>query len=163
MKTIKQKRPKLQIRGYKLIYTDTKAGGGDMEISGRLLRCPKYELSGKPDFIFARRKRFIPVELKSGKLGEATEPRRNDLMQLICYFFLIQSEFGIKVRKAHLLYGDTMFVIKNYRNLRNEFLTVLAEMREMLEAGESFINVEKEYTKCRYCVCRETVCGVLDS
>jgi len=143
----KEVKPKLKIYGYHQFYKD-----------GKLLYCEKYGLSGKPDFIFKRHNKYIPVELKSGKLKGAGKPRLGDLMQLVAYFFIIHSEFGKMPRQGRLIYGDTMFIVKNRRRLRKQFLGILSEMKSVLEYGCEFDDVEQSFSKCKYCICRETVC-----
>ncbi|MCL2702416.1 MAG: Dna2/Cas4 domain-containing protein [Defluviitaleaceae bacterium] len=162
MFSVKEVKPKLRIRGYRLFYADRKADRkadrDDSVIYGRLLRSERHGLSGKPDFIFNRGNKFIPVELKSGKLNGAGEPRPGDLMQLVSYFVIIQGEFGRKPRQGRLIYGDTMFIIKNRRKLRRRLFRTMSEMRRALESGGPAADAAREYHKCRYCNCRETVC-----
>jgi CRISPR-associated exonuclease Cas4 len=101
---------------------------------------------------------MIPVELKSGSLNGSGVPREGDLMQLVAYFIIIKDEFGNKPRQGRLIYGDTMFIVKNRWRLRRRLLKTLREMREMLENGRAAKEPEPEFVKCRHCICRETVC-----
>jgi len=123
---IKEAKPRLKIRGYQVFYEDKKAGA-------RLLRSEKYNLTGKPDFIFKRGRKYIPGELKSGKLKGSGEPRPGDMMQLAAYFLIIPGEFGRMPRQGRLIYGDTMFIIKNRRRLRKRLISIISEMNRTLE------------------------------
>jgi CRISPR-associated exonuclease Cas4 len=163
MSAVKEVKPRLNIAGYSLLYADKKAGFGEKGvIYSRLLRSEKHGLTGKPDYIFKRGRRMIPVELKSGALSGAGVPYEGDVMQLAAYFIIIKEEFGKKPRQGRLIYSDTMFIIKNRRRLRRRLINTLREMREMLAGGASARYPEPGFAKCRYCVCRETVCEFHD-
>lgn len=156
---IRRVKPRLHIRGHKLFYTDKKTGARkEGVIYSRLLRSESCGLTGKPDYIFRRGRRMIPVELKSGTCGG--EIYEGDLMQLVAYFIIIKDEFGVKPRQGRLIYNDAMFIVKNRRRLRKRLFCTLYEMREMLATdGASAGEVEPSFAKCRSCICRETVCG----
>ena len=59
-------------------------------------------------------------------------------------------------KEGRLVYNNYMFIIKNTRSLRRKVKQILADMRDMLKTGEQ--NVNPSYVKCRYCICRDTVC-----
>ncbi|MDR1705350.1 MAG: CRISPR-associated protein Cas4 [Clostridiales bacterium] len=159
MSAVKEVKPRLNIMGYSLFYADKKSGSGENGvIHSRLLRSERHGLTGKPDYIFKRGRRMIPVELKSGALNGAGVPYEGDVMQLAAYFIIIKDEFGRKPRQGRLIYSDTMFIIKNRWRLRRRLLKTLRGMREMLAGGVAARDPEPGFAKCRYCVCRETVC-----
>lgn len=123
------------IPGYALLYADRKQDKN--EDFGRLLYSAKYDLQGRPDYVFCSRLlgRIVPVELKSGCIGEAGEaaPRR---------FFAACGVFpdsgGCLWQKTCLwavVYRDYMFEIKNTARVRREVLKTVQEMRQMLRDG----------------------------
>lgn len=161
----KNAKPKLQkltarddIRGYTLIYADQKKGGKGQEDFGKLLYSAKYELQGKPDYVFQSpiRRQIVPVELKSGSIGEDELPHHGDYLQLCAYFLLLEDVYGQKPPFGRLVYRDYMFEIKNTRKVRNEVLQTMKEMREMLEYGYGKAN--PSFSHCRPCICNGTVC-----
>lgn len=154
---IKKKKPKLPGYGYTLIYSDTKSE----KVSSNILYSRDYDLRGKPDYIFSKGSKLIPVELKSGKIGGSATPREGDLMQLAAYFLIIESAYNIVPKYGLLIYKDYMFKIKNTKAIRNEVFYIIEEMRNMLD-GE-YVEANSSYPVCRYCICRGTVCEFCDS
>ncbi|MBP3886676.1 MAG: CRISPR-associated protein Cas4 [Cellulosilyticum sp.] len=132
------------------IYTDKK--GVKMLIDYEL------GLQGKPDMIFETwiLKRYIPLEIKSGRIKD-NEPHQGDLYQLVAYFILIEQVYGKKPPYGKLVYANKTFKVRNTAKLRKKVLVMLAQMREMLDEKIE-IKVDAEYTKCRHCVCKDTVC-----
>lgn len=156
---IKKKRTKLGVAGYSVIYADQKAKTKKQQESyGKLLYSAKYDIQGKPDYIFKSYmgNRLIPVEIKSGYIGDEDMPHRGDLLQLVAYFLILEDVFGVKPRYGRLVYSDYMFIIKNTDKLRKEVKGTLSSMRQMLKDGEGEAN--SSFVKCRYCICRGTVC-----
>ncbi len=148
---IKIKKPKLGVFGAQVVYCD--------EEGGKLLISQKYDLQGKPDYIFQTliRGAYIPVELKSAKLKEdQLLPYEGDLMQLVTYFLVIEDVYGKRPQQGRLIYKNKMFIIKNTRFLRKQLTNYLKEMRKMIETGKG--EVSPSFPKCRNCVCRGTVC-----
>lgn len=115
-------------------------------------------LQGKPDMIFETwlLKKYIPLEIKSGKLKEEW-PHQGDLYQLVAYFILIEAVYDKRPPYGKLVYANKTFKVRNTRKLRKEVLEIMAQMRNMLE-GEIEVTTTSDYMKCRHCVCRETVC-----
>ena len=145
------------LRGYTLIYADQKGGAGQEDF-GKLLYSARYGLQGKPDYVFRSRLggRIVPVELKSGRIGDALEPHRGDYLQLAAYFLLLEDVYGKRPRFGRLVYADYMFEVRNTAGVRREVLRTMAEMRRMLETGEG--HAESSFVHCRHCVCTGTVC-----
>lgn len=161
---VKRRKPTLPGYGYALIYADNpKDERKPGVLYAKLITDPETGLRGKPDMIFSNGTHLIPVELKSGKIGEDTKPHTGDLMQLVSYFFLAEAEFGIRPREGRLIYRDAMFIVRNTRGLRNKLLDILDEMRYVAgmddgEMQEPPKPASPHYTKCLHCPCRETVC-----
>ncbi|HQD50722.1 MAG TPA: CRISPR-associated protein Cas4 [Defluviitaleaceae bacterium] len=154
------KKPKLGIRAARLIYTDQHESKKDPNVEyGKVLYSPKYDLRGKPDYIFEKilSKNLIPVELKSATIKEDNiQPYEGDLMQLAAYFLIIEDVYKKRPKEGRLIYNNYMFIIKNTWFLRRKVKNLLADMRDMLKNGEQ--NVNPSYVKCRYCICKGTVC-----
>ena len=123
---------------------------------GKLLRCQKHDLRGKPDYIYKNiiTGRIVPMELKSGEVDDT--PHYGDLMQLAAYFLIIESAMDKKPKKGYLRYKNAMFKVKNTAKLRKTLLNVVADMREMLATGEGKAN--PSFVNCRHCVAKGTVC-----
>lgn len=123
---------------------------------GKVLRSERYDLRGKPDFIYKNiiTGRFIPMEIKSGEIDDT--PHHGDIMQLAAYFLIIEDAMGKRPRKGYIRYKNTMFKIKNTARLRKTLLAVVGDMRQMLVTGVGEAN--PSFAHCRYCVANGTVC-----
>lgn len=149
--------------GYKLFYTDEKTKSQEEDvIYSKVLHSKKYDIKGKPDYIYISKanKMLLPVELKSGRIGDLLEPRKGDLMQLAMYFLIIEDVYNVQPKKGKIVYDDAMFVIKNTARLRREIKEVLKDMREMLKTGEQEAN--SSFPTCKNCICKGTVCEYCD-
>ncbi len=143
--------------GYRLFYTDqnTRTKRNNV-IYKRILYSQKYNIQGKPDFIYKKFKTCYIIELKSGSIKDEPMPHTGDLMQLVAYFLIIEDLFGYKVKKGKLIYSDYCFVVRNTRRLRKTVLSILEDMRCMLKTGKGEANCS--FVHCRYCMCKNTVC-----
>lgn len=145
------KGPRHGVLGAQMIYSD--------EEDHTLLVSEKYDLQGKPDYIFQTLLggSYIPVEIKSGTLKEDQDyPYEGDLMQLLAYFLIVEDVYGKRPKQGRLIYKNRMFIVKNTRGLRRQINNYLKEMRQMIETGKG--TAEPSFPKCRNCVCRGTVC-----
>lgn len=158
--SIKKKKSAFAIKGYKVFYQDSKSDKDDV-IESRLLSSQKYNVKGKPDYILKHYKYdlYIPIEIKSGKIGKSDKPHQGDFLQLITYFVIIEEEFGVSPKYGKLMYKDYMFIIKNQKKYRNELSKVLKQMRSMLKTGKCN-SVNSSFNKCKHCLCNNTVCEV---
>lgn len=143
--------------GYKLFYTDeTPKKRKKKVIYKKILYSKKYNIQGKPDFIYKKGNKCFVVELKSGKIKNNDMPYFGDLMQLVSYFLIVEDVYGYKVKKGKLIYSDCAFVVKNTKSLRRQVLEIIDSMRNMLKTGYGYAN--PSFIHCRYCMCRQTVC-----
>jgi len=147
---------RLWLPGWRVVYADNKkyknADGG----SGKLLKSEKYFLQGKPDLIYKKNNRYIPVELKSATVKKHGRPRESDVMQLAAYFMIIGETYGANIKYGYIVYDDCVFLVRNTRRLKKNLLTVICEMRKMLKTGSG--TAEPDFVTCKNCVCRGTVC-----
>jgi CRISPR-associated exonuclease Cas4 len=160
-KRITKRRPSPPGFGWKIIYTDNAPAHTERKPGvtyGKLLTSSRLNLQGKPDFIYSDGRRLLPVELKSGQIGESDLPRDGDLMQLAVYFELIEAEYNVKPKKGLLIYKDAMFVVKNSGWLRKRLERQLEEMEYMLTHPPGADEETADFVKCRHCPCRGTVC-----
>ncbi len=156
--TMKKLPASARMFGYSLLYADQKQSGAKQEGFGKLLHSEAYALQGKPDYIYKKRfgKAIVPVELKSGSIGEEALPHRGDLLQLAAYFLLLEDVYQVRPKFGKLVYRDYMFVVKNTRGLRKEVGQTMKAMREMLLYGVGKANAS--FVTCRHCICNGTVC-----
>lgn len=158
----KTKSKRLAPFGYTLFYTDqnTKNKNSNV-IYKKLLYSKKYNIQGKPDFIYKKLNTCYVVELKSGSIKNEPYPHTGDLLQLVAYFLIIEDFYGYKVKKGKLIYNDYSFVVYNTRHLRRYTLKTLNNMRYMLKTGNG--NATCNFAHCRYCMCRQTVCAFYEN
>lgn len=143
--------------GYYLFYTDEKElVKKENVIYSKLLFSEKYNLVGKPDYVYKKGKKYFPIELKSGKVGDSLVPHKGDFLQLVAYFLILEDLYGAKVKKGKLIYSDYSFIIKNNMKNRRLLLKTLKNMRTMLQTGKG--TPICSYSHCKYCICRQTVC-----
>ncbi len=159
LETIKKKKASFNMTGWELIYSDKadeeREEGVDYSI---VLYSAKYDIQGKPDYIFRKKRsdKLMPVEIKSGKIGDEKLPHYGDYLQLCAYFLIIEDVYGRKPKYGKIIYKDHMFIIRNGTRTKKDIMKVLLRMRTMLKTGH-----EKpcaSFKNCRYCLCNGTVC-----
>ncbi|MFV0520417.1 MAG: CRISPR-associated protein Cas4 [Lachnospirales bacterium] len=150
---VKKKKANIFVLFSKIIYSDDKSISN---VDKNLLVSEKYGVCGKPDYviktIFGN---YIPIELKSSNIKEKDFPHENEIMQLITYFTLVNENYG-KVKRGFLVYNDYMFIVKNNIHSTKLFEMILKDMRNIIETGEG--ECEPNFTKCKNCICRGSVC-----
>ncbi len=156
--SIKKMPVRYRMWGYTLIYADQKQGKGNEEGFGKMMYAERYDLQGKPDYVFRKRigRAIVPMELKSGRIGERPLPYHGDFLQLCAYFLLLEEVYGVRPKYGWLRYQDGMFFVRNTRKVRKEVISTMEAMRQMLEDGEGIPNAD--YATCRRCICNGTVC-----
>ena len=147
---------RLWLPGWSVIYTDTRNKRLKNKIPGALLKSPRYNLQGKPDYIYKKGDKYVPVELKSADAGKNGLPRDGDVMQLAAYFIIINDAYQTRVRCGYIVYRDCVFKIRSTRRLRRRLFKTAAAMRRMLATGPGAL--EPSFIKCKKCICRGTVC-----
>ena len=119
----------------------------------KLLVAERLALQGKPDFIFETwlLRRYIPLEIKSGKLTE-DQPHLGDVYQLVAYFLIIEEVYGKRPPYGKLVYANKTFTIRNTARLRANLKRTMKQMREMLEEEYKPI-ATPDFMKCKHTVC----------
>jgi len=146
---------RLWLPGWRVVYADSARHKNAGELSGKLLKSDKYNIQGKPDYIYNKSKRYVPVEIKSAP-AKGRAPREGDVAQLAAYFLIIGEAYNTNVKYGYLVYGDCAFRIRNTRRLRQYLLSLLYGMRKMLKTGNE--TEKPDFVTCKRCVCRGTVC-----
>lgn len=146
---VKEKR-ELGVKRANPIYKDEKGA--------KLLVAEQLALQGKPDFVFETwlLRRYIPLEIKSGKLTE-DQPHPGDVYQLVAYFLIIEEVYGKRPPYGKLVYANKTFTIRNTAKLRNNLRRTIKQMRQMLE-GDYAPLATPDFMKCKHCICKDTVC-----
>jgi len=155
------KKSRIGITGCSILYTDQKeekANKKENVVYGKILYSPKYNIQGKPDYVFKKWSgQLIPMELKSGSISDnEMMPHAGDLMQLAAYFLIIEDVYGVRPKQGRLVYKNKMFIIRNTKHIRRQVEATIDDMRRMLESEQGVC--EPSFVKCRYCMCRGTVC-----
>ena len=139
-----------------IIYTDTSPEKKREGVTyGSILRCEKYALQGKPDYIYRHKftKELMIVEIKSGITDEI---HNGDMLQLGVYMLIVESIYHKKPKKGIIKYKNKGYVVRNTHMLREKVLDAAYRMRKMLETSSEVAN--SSFANCRHCVCDGTVC-----
>jgi CRISPR-associated exonuclease Cas4 len=110
-----------------------------------------HNLSGRPDYILKINNKFIPVEIKTGRVPKG--PLFSHIIQLACYMLIIENNFGTPPYGI-LRYGDREHKIDYNEDLRRTLLEKIAEMRTILRTNEAHRN-HRRPGKCRSCSRRD--------
>jgi CRISPR-associated exonuclease Cas4 len=97
--------------------------------------CHRHQLTGRPDYVAADGSDLIPIEVKSARAP--TQPHDSHILQLAAYCLLVGESAGRRPPYGILRYADRTFEIDYTRELENELLALLEEMREDLWAGDA--------------------------
>ncbi len=112
----------------------------------------RYGVTGRPDYIVADGADLIPVEVKSARAP--ARPYTSHILQLAAYCLLIAETSGRRPPYGILRYADRTLQIPYTRELEEQLLDVLEEMRRDLAAG----NASRRHQDPRRCA----ACGYRD-
>jgi CRISPR-associated exonuclease Cas4 len=144
-KWIVKEKEKFGILQGKITYTDLNKPAKPLFSSG-------LGLVGKPDYIVETNNKYIPVEVKSGKVRR---PYRNHVLQLATYCLLIEEIYNQPVPFGILTYsGGQQFKIPFVAVLREEVIKTLNEMRMQL-ASKSVKRNHDVSARCKFCPFRK--------
>lgn len=93
----------------------------------------RHGLTGRPDYVVADGLNLIPVEVKSGRAPR--QPYESHVLQLAAYCLLLGEAAGRRPPYGIIRYDDRAFEVPYTRELEEELLDVLEEMRRDLAAG----------------------------
>lgn len=131
----------------------------DLKGESYSLYSTKYPLVGKPDLIFKKRGKFIPVEIKT---GNHIHPKNHHVMQLISYCQLITEHYGKITPYGYLIYPDTgkRFKISFDRLVKKQLSRILSDMSESDSKNRIMRNHDEKY-RCNHCnlnkVCNQRI------
>jgi len=109
--------------GGQVIYSDT-SKWNPLE---KPLYDPQIGLSGKPDYLVQQADMVIPVEVKSSRITQ--NPFDSHIYQLAAYCRLVEHEFKVRPAYGILHYPNRTFRVDYTKDLENEMLDYLFEMR----------------------------------
>ncbi|RME38279.1 MAG: CRISPR-associated protein Cas4 [Thermoflexia bacterium] len=118
----------------------------------RPLLSRRHHLVGRPDYIVADGMDLIPVEVKSARAP--ARPYDSHVLQLAAYCLLVAETSGHRPPYGLLRYADRTFQIPYTRELEDELLALLEEMREALERGDAPRH-HRNARRCQACGYRE--------
>ena len=130
---------------------DGKITYADLDSPAKPFFSKKYRISGKPDYIVKKDKRYLPVELKTGRHDS---PPKNHIFQLAAYCQLIEENFGVFVPYGILVYSNGyQFNIPFDPKIRFELESTINEMKRAIKTGKINTNVKDPF-KCNGCSMR---------
>lgn len=124
----------------------------DLDRPAETLRSPKYDLTGRPDYIVRRHETYIPVEVKTGRTPQL--PHDSHLMQLGVYCLLVEEKYGVAPPFGVLQYPDRRFEVAWSRDFRDKVLQTTLKMR-LADMTREVHRVHNSPGKCRGCSRRE--------
>lgn len=128
----------------------------DLNNPGKTFFSKRYRITGKPDYIVKKNKRYIPVEVKTGVYNK---PQKNHIFQLAGYCHLLEENYGGFVPYGILVYNDRyQYKIPFDPRIRLEFESTVKNMRNIMKTGKATRN-HSNSNRCKSCSMR-TYCDV---
>ena len=111
------------------------------------LTSTKLGLTGRPDRIIQRGKKFIPEEKKSSK-----RLRQSHVAQIGAYLLLCEEQYGVRPRYGFVVLGNGRRVkVKNTRKLRREVLEVADAIRYARKHSKEPLETTATARQCSFC------------
>ena len=130
---------------------DGKITYSDLNKPGKSFFSKRYRITGKPDYIVKKNKRYIPVEVKTGLHNE---PQKNHIFQLASYCHLLEENYGGFVPYGILVYNNVyQYKIPFDPRIRFEFESTVNNMRHAMKTGKLIRN-HNDYYRCKSCSMR---------
>ena len=130
----------------RLIYADSHSQ--DWQTLQKPLYSAEHNLTGKPDYVVETANGLIPVEVKSSAAPPI--PYLGHLLQLAAYCLLIEQTHGQTPPHGLLKYADAIYEVDFSRELRNELLDTLDDIREA-HLAENVARNHNQPGKCTAC------------
>jgi CRISPR-associated exonuclease Cas4 len=111
----------------RVIYADTHSH--NWRPAPRPFFSARFGLVGKPDYLVETGQGLIPVEVKSGSAPDV--PYLGHILQVAAYCLLVEDSTGKPSPHGWLQYANALFEIDFTRELQQELLNNLAEMRQL--------------------------------
>lgn len=124
----------------------------DLDRPAETLRSPRYELTGRPDYIVKRGDHHVPVEVKTGRTPST--PHESHLMQLGVYCILVEEQYGKRPPSGVLQYPERSFDVPFTNEFRDTVLQTALRMRLAEMTGEVH-RTHNQPGKCRGCSRRD--------
>jgi CRISPR-associated exonuclease Cas4 len=127
----------------KIFYTDK------IDNKSKVLISEKSQVSGRPDSILKLEGKYIPIELKTGRVPKG--PYFSHILQIAVYCILVQETYGKKPPYGIIKYGkDSEFKIDFTPELNELVLEKVQEMENAVN-GKKVHRNHNRVGKCRYC------------
>ncbi len=129
-------------------YTDK------MDDRSKMLCSEKYKIRGKPDYVVKIKGKFIPIELKTGKIPQG--PHFSHIIQIAAYCLLLNEKYHDRTPYGVISYSKKQKHKIIYDNdLKKLLLEKLTNMRKIIKDGNAHRN-HKRPGKCRFCSRRDS-------
>jgi CRISPR-associated exonuclease Cas4 len=138
-----------EIRRLHGIYKGKIEYADKMDRKTKMLFSKKYALQGKPDYIVKIKDKYIPVEIKTGKVPKG--PHFSHILQVAAYCLLILENYGKRPPYGIISYGKTSKHKINFDNdLEGLLLDKIGEMRKCIKNNFAHRNHHRK-GKCKFC------------
>jgi len=132
----------------RVVYSDS---GAERRVEAPLF-AEDLQLLGKPDYLVESAQGLVPVEVKSGRTP--TQPFQSHIYQLAAYCLLVQRNFKKRPPFGIIRYPERSFTVEFTRELEQQLLTLIKEMRAGL-AGLEMHRSHRQAARCNSCGYRE--------
>jgi CRISPR-associated exonuclease Cas4 len=127
----------------KVFYTDK------IDNKSEVLISKKFQVSGRPDSIIKIDDKYIPVELKTGRVPKG--PYFSHILQIAAYCVLVEDKYGIRPPYGIIKYGkEKEFKIDYTPELKELLNEKVNEMQKAIN-GKKLHRNHNRIGKCRYC------------
>ncbi|WP_455393286.1 CRISPR-associated protein Cas4 [[Eubacterium] cellulosolvens] len=120
-----------------------------MDRKSKMLFSEKYKIRGKPDYIVKIKGKYVPVEIKTGKVPRG--PHFSHIIQIAAYCLLIKENYNTKPPYGIISYGKMDKHKINFdKKLEDLLIQKIGEMRQCIKQKSAHRN-HKRPGKCRNC------------
>ena len=138
-----------EIRRLHGIYKGKIEYADKLDKKSKMLFSKKHRIRGKPDYIVKIKDKYIPVEIKTGKVPKG--PHFSHIVQIAAYCLLISEKYNKRPPYGIISYSKESKHKINYdEKLEKILLEQLEGMRECIKQGSAHRN-HKRPGKCRSC------------